>query len=208
MQKGKFSLHRKVRLSRGLTLVEVAMVATICMVPVTAVGVLLIRGQRDWHKVYESANMKIEIEGQVASAIFERVGRKSDRDNCEIYSVAEAISPAKSVGYLVCGPAVEFRYWGDKRITKNISRIPPTEYARFYLDEDENKLKIDYGPYPYKTRRKIIRTVVIANNVTDVQFSRTSFNNIGQGSVRMKMTLTNPENGRTITILAATLMRN
>ena len=110
MQKGKFSLHRKVRLSRGLTLVEVVMVATICMVPVTAVGVLLIRGQRDWHKVYESANMKIEIEGQVASAIFERVGRKSDRDNCEIYSVAEAISPAKSVGYLVCGPAVEFRY--------------------------------------------------------------------------------------------------
>ena len=39
-------------------------------------------------------------------------------------------------------------------------------------------------------------------------WSRVRFNKIGHGSVKMNLTLTDPDDGKTITITAATLMRN
>ena len=110
---------------------------------------------------------------------------------------------------------VEFRYWGNKR-SKFVSSsggtgAGPTEYARFYLDgldEDEKKLKVDYGAYPHGARQRAARSVLVADNVADVEFSRTRFNKIGHGSVKMKLTLTDPDDGQTITIMAASLMRN
>lgn len=203
----------KRRLAGGVTLVEVVMTAAISMIPISAIAVLLIGGQRSWRTSYNSANRQIEINGQAAAAIFGRVGRKSDYDDCEIYRIT------KSTRELICGEMVEFRYWGNKR-TRFVSRsgqsnegsgAGPTEYARFYLDEDDEddkKLKVDYGSYPHGARRRPARSVSIADNVTAVEFSRVRFNKIGHGSVKMNLTLTDPDDGKTITITAATLMRN
>ena len=209
----KPTLTDRLRFAKGVTFIEVAIAASISLIPVFAVAVLLIRGQRDWEKGFKLASRQIEIDGQTAAAIFGRVGRKSDHNNCEIQYIST------STRNLVVGEEVEFRYWGSRR-TGNTgwsgqsigsSSVQPTEYARFYLDEldeNDNQLKIDYGPYPYGARRRSARTVVIADNVTDVQFSRTTFNEIGQSSVRMKLMLRDPDDGRTITIMAAALMRN
>lgn len=209
----KPTLTDRLRFAKGVTFIEVMMAASISLIPVFAVAVLLIRGQRDWEKGFERANRQIEIDGQTAAAIFGRVGRKSDHNNCEIQHIST------STRNLIVGEVVEFRYWGSRR-TGNTgwsgqsigsSSVQPTEYARFYLDEldeNDNQLKIDYGPYPYGARRRSARTVVIADNVTDVQFSRTTFNEIGQSSVRMKLMLRDPDDGRTITIMATALMRN
>jgi hypothetical protein len=208
MGKCKFILRDKLKFAQGVTLVEVLTTAAISMIPVFAVATLLIGGQRSWQKNYNSSNRQIEIDGQAAATIFGRVGRKSDRANCTIYLIHK---PRKE---LIVGKEVEFRYWGTRRTgggrRTGGSSMLPTEYARFYLgeDEDEKKLKIDYGPYPYGARRRAARTVVIADNVTGVEFSRTTFNEIGQGSVRMKLTLEDPDDGKRITIMAATLMRN
>jgi hypothetical protein len=195
MEKCKFIFRDKLKFAQGVTLVELVMAAAISMIPVFAVATLLIGGQRSWQKSYDLSNRQIEIDGQAAAAIFGRVGRKSARANCAIYVIRSSESE------LIVGEEVEFRYWGTGG-----SSMQPTKYARFYLYE--GKLNIDYGPYPYGARRRAARTVVIADNVTDVEFSRTTFNEIGQGSVRMKLTLTDPDDDKTITIMAATLMRN
>lgn len=199
----------KRRLAEGVTLIEVVMAAAISMIPISAIVVLLIGGQRSWRTGYNSANRQIEIDGEAAAAIFSRVGRKSDYDDCKIYRIT------KSNRELICGEMVEFRYWGNKRVRFASSRqsgegsgAGPTEYARFYLDEDDKKLKVDYGSYPYGARRRSARSVSIADNVTNVEFSRVRFNKIGHGSVKMKLTLTDPADGKRITIMAATLMRN
>jgi len=192
-------------LAGGVTLIEVVMASAISLIPIFAIAVLLIGGQRNWRTGYNSANRRIEIDGQAAATIFGRVGRKSDYDDCEIYRIT------KSTRELICGEMVEFRYWGNKRtrfVGSGDSGAGPTEYARFYLDEGDRKLKVDYGSYPHGARRRPARSVSIADNVTNVEFSRVRFNKIGHGSVKMKLTLTDPDDGKTITITAATLMRN
>jgi hypothetical protein len=202
----KTLLLGKRRLAGGVALIEVVMAAAISMIPISAILVLLITGQRNWRSGYNMANRQIEIDGQAAAAIFGRVGRKSDYDNCKISHLT------KLTQRLICGEMVEFRYWGNKRTkfvsTGGASGAGPTEYARFYLDEDEKQLKVDYGSYPLGSRRRATRSLSIADNVSGVEFSRVRFNNIGHGSVKMKLTLTDPDDGKTITITAATLMRN
>lgn len=210
MESCRYSFVGKRRLAGGVTLVEMVMAAAISMIPIFAIVVLLIGGQRSWRRGYNSANRQIEIDGEAAAAIFGRVGRKSDYDDCEIYRIT------KSTRELICGEMVEFRYWGNKRVrfaggsgqSGEGSDAGPTEYARFYLDEDNNKLKVDYGSYPHGARRRPARSVSIADNVTNVEFSRVRFNKIGHGSVKMNLILTDPEDGKRITIMAATLMRN
>ena len=206
MEACRTAFRSKRRLGGGVALIEVVMAAAISMIPISAIVILLIGGQRSWHRGYNSANRQIEIEGQAATAIFGRVGRKSDYDNCKISRIT------KLTYKLICGEIVEFRYWGNKRTnfvgSGGGSGAGPTEYARFYLDGDDKQLRVDYGPYPLGSRRRAARSVPIADNVTGVEFSRVRFNNIGQGSVKMKLTLTDPADGKTITITAATLMRN
>lgn len=209
MKACRYSFRGSRRLAAGVTLIEVVMAAAISIIPIFAIAVLLIGGQRSWRIGYNLANRQIEIDGQAAAAIFGRVGRKSDYDDYEIYRIT------KSTRELICGEMVEFRYWGNKRTRFVSSRqssggsgAGATEYARFYLDGDDKKLKVDYGSYPHGARRRPARSVSIADNVTAVEFSRVRFNKIGHGSVKMKLTLTDPDDGKTITIMAATLMRN
>jgi hypothetical protein len=169
-----------------------------CVIVVFALSVLLIGGQRSWERSYKSANRRTEIDGQAAATIFGRMGRKSDYDSCEISHITQSTASMKR------GERVEFRYWGNKRTRTARPMAGPTEYAKFYLDKDTKQLKIDYGSYPSGTAKP----VVIADNVEDVEFSRTMFNEIGHGSVKMKLTLEDPDDGKRITIMAATLMRN
>jgi hypothetical protein len=192
------TLRGKRRPAQGVTLIEVVTAVSLSVVPVFAVLVLLIGGQRSWERGYNLANRQTEIDGQAAAAIFSRTGRKSDYDKCEISRIT------KSSSKMICGKQVEFRYWGNKRTRTS----GPTEYAQFYLDKDKKQLKVDYGSYPFGARRRAARSVVIADNVAEVEFSRANFNKIGHGSVKMKLMLEDPDDGKRITIMAATLMRN
>ena len=202
MEECSTALRGKRRYAQGVTLIEVVIAVPMCIIAVFAVLVLLIGGQRSWERGYNSANRQTEIDGQAAAAIFGRTGRKSDYDNCEISRITQS-------GYKVKrGKQVEFRYWGNKRTRTAKPTAGPTDYAKFYLDKYNKQLKIDYGPYALGARRGTARSVVIADNVAEVEFSRARFNKIGHGSVKMKLTLEDPDDGKRITIMAATLMRN
>ncbi|MBW2093135.1 MAG: hypothetical protein JRI34_13560 [Deltaproteobacteria bacterium] len=122
------------------------------------------------------------------------------------------VASAASTDDVVSGEAVEFRYWtesrsGRKLRTDTTAEKDPTSYACFYLTGD--KLQADYGPYPYSPyARKVARTVVLAENVADLRFSRTTLNGIGTGCVRMDLTLKDPVDGEEVSVMVATLMRN
>jgi hypothetical protein len=140
------------------------------------------------------------------------------------FTPAVPITNGKEV---VSGNAVEFRYWDvelDKTDSYNLMDVtkPATAYALFYLDIASKKLKVDYGPYPPGavpaggTIRNTagVTTIVLAENVSiDTSsgvkaFSYTTESKVGQGSVRINIVLTDPEDGETIKVMTSTLMRN
>ncbi len=200
-----FNLFNRPGLRKGATFVELLIAAAISVIPLSAVGILFVGGHQNWHKTLESSNRAIEIQGQAATAFFGNIGRKAYVDNCVFHSITE------SSDSLVASKSVEFRYWTQsQRHNPNSSdlRLVPTEYAMFYFDEVEKKLKIDYGRFPFYINQASFATAVIAENVVDVRFTRPKIGNVLQRCVNMEMTLKDPVNGDIVTVMATTLMRN
>jgi len=118
---------------------------------------------------------------------------------------------------------VEFRYWDVELDSEDSHQLmdvtkTATAYALFYLDDD--KLKVDYGPYPpgavpegggSKNSSDIMTTTLAENVTTDPNigaFSHTTLNGVGRGCVRINITLTDPEDGENIRVMTATMLRN
>ena len=218
----------KSKFSSGLTLVELVVGMTVGTIVILSVGVLLASGHRAWLRTYESANKKIIHQADLVATVFGSVARKANRLDYRLYDISgHAFIPALPQSSRsregVFGDAVEFRYWDvelDKTDSHKVVDVtkPATAYALFYLDG--NILKVDYGPYPPGavsdgggTRNTgDVTTVILAENVSndaDCQpFSHTTVNGVGQGSVRVNVTLTDPEDNDTVKIETAALMRN
>jgi hypothetical protein len=210
----------------GLTLLELLAAMAVGVILMSVVGVLLIAGQRSWTQTYGSAYERIKQDAEIIMITFGSMGRRANRlnytlyiDNGGLYLPAE---PATSDEEVVWGDAVEFRYWdveldaGDSQQLMDVTK-QATAYAFFYLDEDT--LKVDYGPYPPGavpsgggSRNTPDVTTTLAENVTvdpnTGPFSHTTVSGVGQGSVRINVTLTDPEDGDTITVMTSTLLRN
>jgi prepilin-type N-terminal cleavage/methylation domain-containing protein len=212
----------------GFTIVELMITLTIGTILALVVGVLLISGQRAWSQTYDSAHRKIKQDALVVTLAFGSVGRRANRLNYTIYNVTggtftPAVPQTSNPQEVVFGDAVEFRYWdveldvGDPHGLMDVKKTA-TAYALFYLDG--NRLKVDYGPCPPGAvptgggarNTNNVTTTVLAENVTagsgDGAFSHTTINGVGQGSVRINVVLTDPENGQSINVMTATLPRN
>jgi len=209
----------------GTTLTELAITMTIAPMLVLVVGVLLVSGQRSWQKTYNTAHKQIKEDAYAVTIAFGSIGRKSNRLAYKIYefdynTFTEAVGPSSGTA-VVTGQAVEFKYWDAEGPTQELLDVEKygTHYALFYVDDGE--LKVDYGqvtasnvgaiPDGGGTKRTPDTTIVLTENVSDtdgIEFSHTTLNNIGQGSVRMDLRLTDPDDGETIRVMTATLMRN
>ncbi len=189
-----------------------------------AVGVLMVSGQRGWHRSYNSTQKKIKHQAQTVMLTFDSIGKKSNRPYYTIYDViGNKFTPAVPFGSepeeVVSGDAVEFRYW-DLELADDKYLDPSntgTAYALFYLDGD--KLKVDYGPYPHGAvptgggaRNEPFTTHILAENVSADPnigaFSHTTLNGVGMGSVRISVTLTDPDDNEQIKVMTTTLLRN
>ena len=219
---------------RGHTIIELTIASAISLIVILATGVLLTSGQRAWLRSYESSNKQIKQDSLAASIAFSSMGRKanrlgdSDHRGYILYKFAAGtLEPALPVTSdpeeVVWGDAVEFRYWdvpldeADSYNVMNTSTIA-TAYALFYVADGE--LRVDYGPYPPGAApegggpRNItgVRTQVLAEGASpaDVRgaFNHTTLNAIGQGAVRINVELADPDDGDTIKILTAALIRN
>jgi hypothetical protein len=224
----------------GVTVVEMIVAMVISATLLFAVGIVLVGGQRSWQRTYNSAHKKIKQDAAAVTIVLGSTGRKSNRthisytDNPKetkfgyrLYTISGGnftpAEPATNNETVVWGDAVEFRYWDvelDKDDTNKLLDVTKlaTAYALFYIDDD--KLKVDYGPYPPGAVPGItgaknsagVTTVVLAENVsvpTGLKaFSHTTLNKKGQGSVRIDIVLTDPDDGETIMVKTTTLLRN
>jgi len=212
-------------------MIELLVAMTMNMIVILAVGILLVGGNRAWLNTYNSANKKIKDDALATTVAFGSMGRKANRLAYTIYKIdggtfEPAVPITSDPEEVVSGDAVEFRYWDvgfDKTDTQNLLDVTKTAtaYALFYLDGD--KLKVDYGPYPpgavpegsgSRNTSGVITKVLLAENVSTNKdsnvdaFSHTTLNGIGQGSVRINIILTDPEDNESINVMTATLMRN
>ncbi len=211
-----------------MTLVELVVAGVTTVVLFLAVGVLLDGGHRAWLQAYASAHGQKREEAEALRSAFGSTGRRANRTAYVLYRIDRGLfkpvvsDPSKPES-IISGDAVEFRYW-DVELDKSDSHQvmdtdkTATAYALFYLDNDQ--LKVDYGPYPPGAapkgggRRNTtgVTTIVLASNVTVDEglkpFSHTASAGVGRGSVRLNVTLTDPENGETTRILTGVLLRN
>ena len=212
----------------GLTIIELLIAMVIGAMLASVVGVLLVSGQRAWNKAYISAHKRIKEDARDITIRFGSIGRKANRLDYAIYDIADdTFTPAAPQGpnpeEVVSGDAVEFRYWDVELDSEDSHELldvtkTGTVYALFYVSGDE--LKIDYGPYPPggvpagggSRNTTDVTTSVLAENVTTDPnlgaFSHTTLNGVGQGCVRINITLTDPEDGESIQVMTATMMRN
>jgi len=222
--------NRKYKFRSALTMIEMITAMMINVIVVLATGTLLVGGNRAWQKTYDTANKKIRQDALAATVAFESTGRKANRLNYRIYEISgSTFTPAvaqESDEEVVSGDAVEFRYWDvalDQADSYNLMNVAKTAtaYALFYLEDGQ--LKLDHGPYPpgaiaegggYRNVTGVTTTVLLAENVSTDEdsdvgaFSHTVFGGAGQGSVRMNITLTDPDDDETVRVMTATLMRN
>lgn len=228
MKNKKVKIRNKCYIS-GFTLIEMIVAIIINMIVIFGVGMLLIGGNRSWQKCYNSANNQIKQDALATTLTFGNIGRMSNRLSYVIYKkngdkYSPALPKTKNPEEIVSGDAVEFRYWDsglDSSDTEGLIDTTKlaTAYAFFYVDD--NKLKVDYGPYPSGAvssssgRRNTIgvTTNILAENVSisgqDAGiFSHTTVNGVGQGSVRINITLKDPDDGESVQIMTATYLRN
>lgn len=219
MKKSEYNLKR---FRKGVTLLELIVATAISVIPISTAGVLLVAGQTSVGKIHKVANSQIENEGQDATVVFGRIGRKSNLEDCKITiggkppkstsggrgsSTPNISGNTVNFGYNITSSQVP-RRGSDRRGNRSSSSVNLKEYASFFLNGNDNTLRVAYSPEPPGSGSLITNTVILANNVTKVTFSRAIVNNIPQGCVRMKMTLQDPDNGRIFTVTAATLLRN
>ena len=136
------------------------------------------------------------------------------------YSVSE---PEGNEPQVVSGTAVEFIYWDSELDSADSGHLMDatkiaTAYALFYIED--GKLMLDRGPYPpgavsgnggSKNTQNVITTTLAENVSYDSDlgaFSYTVEDGIGRGCIRIHIILTDPDDGETITVMTATLMRN
>jgi len=212
----------------GFTLVELVVGMTVGTIVILSTGVLLVSGHRAWRRTYDSVNKKIIHQADLAATVFGSVARKANRLDYKLYNISgpdfiPALGQDLQPQEVVFGDAVEFRYW-DVELDKNDSHKvmdvtkPATAYALFYLDGDI--LKVDYGPYPPGAvsdgggmrNTGNVTTVALAENVSNDAdcrpFSHTTVNGVGQGSVRVNITLVDPDDNDTARIETAALLHN
>ncbi len=221
-------LRNRRRLNRGLTLVELVVTMAISIIVVMMLAILLSAGQRNWVQAYNIANAGIQIDALQTMINFGSTGRKSNKTDYRVYrqvgnTFTRVTPPAADPVQVMTGDAVEFRYWdGELNAAYMDSTRTATTYALFYLDG--TTLKVDTGPYDNATKTggisppdngsrtagPGITTTTIAENVTSLEFSHTTKNvsGDGNGSVRIDAVLTDPVDNRSVTVKAATLIRN
>ncbi len=200
------------------------------IIVILAVGTLVVGGNRAWLYTFDSANKQIKQDALAITVAFGSMGRRANRLGYTIYKVnggtfTPAVPITSDPQEVVSGDAVEFRYWDvamDSTDSSNLLDVTKTAtaYALFYLQGDT--LKVDYAPYPPAavpagggsrnttgvTTRILAENVSTDPNSTVDAFSHTTINGIGQGSVRINVILTDPEDNESIRVMTATLMRN
>ncbi len=206
---------------KGLTLIEMAVSIAVGLIIILAVGVVLVGGERGWQNLYNSIHNPMRYDADKFTITFTILGRKSNRIDYRLYTVTDEGNFQQAIAgtnneETVLADAVEFVYWDVPFDASDSHNLLDTEklgtaYALIY--PQDGKLKIDYGSYPPSaingiSKRSADRTEILVENLTFAEFSHTTVSKVGRGCVRATVEITDPETNESMTIKAATLMRN
>ncbi len=161
---------------RGLTLVELMVAIMLLVIFISAVAVILIDSQLGWSTMYSRIYSGVATDGYIARKTFDATIRKASREK---YLLDEA------------GNWIEVYYYADDE------SVVVDRYARFYYEQDNSQLNIEYGSLEPK---ETLSTQVICGNVSGCTFK-------GNGrSIQMILVLDN--GSQTATITSSAVMHN
>lgn len=205
----------------GFTLIEFVIAIAASLIIVLVVGTLLVSGQRSWARAFSYSYAKSQLDALTTTITFGSLGRRANKMDYKLYKIVDdkfvVAVPLVNPEEVVTGKAVEFHYW-DTDLGADIMKtsIKGTAYAFFYLNGD--KLMLDTGPLPpggvdaagHRIEGTNVSTLMLAENVTNLEFSHTTRNieGDGKGCMRMNMTIYGADDDTPTTVTAATLMRN
>jgi prepilin-type N-terminal cleavage/methylation domain-containing protein len=132
------------KVSRGFTLVEVMITIAVMSIIVSAIGIVIIDGQRCWQVLHSQINSDVATDGYVARKKFDAVIRKASGEKILIDSN---------------GNWIEVYYYASDFSTA-VDR-----YARFY--ETDGTLSMEYGKL---NPRITLGTETVCRNVSDCTF--------------------------------------
>jgi hypothetical protein len=188
-----------------------------------SVAMLVQSGYKSWNQTYKTANADSQLDSIATTTSFGSIGRKSNKNDYYVYQVAGSTftrkTPVANPEENLTGQAVEFRYWSTDLTA---AMLTPTsvadKYALFYLNNGQ--LKLDIGTSTggltggainaSHNRVACTNTTILAKHVTSVTFTHTTKDMAGDGNgcVRMNLTINDPADNKSKTVLAATYLRN
>jgi prepilin-type N-terminal cleavage/methylation domain-containing protein len=212
----------------GFTLIEIIVAMAAGVIVMLTVAMLVQSGYRSWNQAYRTANCDSRLDSIAAATSFGSIGRKSNKNDYYVYRFSGTTFTAPLLtsdpDEILTGQAVEFRYWSTDL---DDAMLTPTSvadrYALFYLDYSQPgnvQLKLDTGTSTggptggainaAGLRVASVNTVTLARHVTSVTFSHTKKTSVGGGlgCVRMKLIINDPADKKSITVIAATYIRN
>lgn len=211
----------------GFTLMEVLVVIAIAVIPVTAVGILMVGASRSWQKIYDGSQSAARQDAYVIAASLQRFGRQSNLAGYNIYRITNSTfskAMPSSGQDVAIGQAVEFWYWQDSfnpaEPDAEVLDVSNTgsHYALYYLEG--RSLKVDFGHVVdgvggvrnnSRQTAGLIETQVLSQHV-DITKNINIFNHAmlggqGSGCVNTDMVLTDT-NGVSIEVKFSTLIRS
>ena len=216
----------------GFTQIELMVAIALCCIVMLPVAMLIQSGYRSWSQTYATANCDSQLDSIATTTSFGTIGRKSNKKDYYVYSVAGSGSSTTFTAppvnpldpdEILTGQAVEFRYWSTDLTAAMLTPTSVADcYALFYLDNGQLKLEISdpthggIGPPAINAAGHRVNgtgatTTILANHVTSVAFTHTKKTPTGGGwgCVRMKLIIDpNSPTDKTKTVIAATYIRN
>jgi len=215
----------------GFTVIELMVAIALGCIVMLPVAMLIQSGYKSWNQTYATANCNSQLDSIATTTSFGTIGRKSNKNDYYVYQVASSTFTAPPVNPLdpdeiLTGQAVEFRYWSTDLTAAMLTPTSVADcYALFYLDNGQPgniQLKLDLGTSTggptggainaagHRVTGTGVNTTTLANHVTSVTFSHTTKDLAGDGNgcVRMNLTINDPADNKSKTVIAATYIRN
>ena len=209
----------------GFTLIELMVAMAIGFIVMLPVAMLIQSGYRSWNQTYATANCNSQLDSIAITTSFGTIGRKSNKNDYYVYQVTGStftrVTPVANPEEILTGQAVEFRYWSTDLTAAMLTSTSVADcYALFYLDNGQFKLDLGTstgGPtggainaFKQRVTGSGVNTTTLANHVTSVAFTHTAKDMAGDGKgcVRMNLTINDPADNKSKTVIAATYIRN
>ncbi len=153
---------------KGLSAIELAVGGVIASIVLFGISGVLASSQRGWNRMYNRVYSEVVTQGHIAKRAFDGIMRKSSSAGLQIDTYGKWIE----VNYYQSDDSAEL-----------------DRYARFFYDEGEKELYVEYGQLNPK---ETTSTAVVCRNVTNCIFRRSG------DSVHMLMTINNGCESQTI----------